>query len=456
MRRIYKKASKVNVWLGKETNHSIEAMEVIKLLASPPSNAPGEKTISYPKISDEQVQCNWKALQRFFQRQWFERAWIRQEVCLHPEVTFSWGSSTINIQEFEVATKTMEYIDRMGFYLYATGEQLLNYSYSYHAEMIIKLRKDTSEGKKFARLTHLLVQARNYKSTDYRDKVFSVLGLADPDNHELRARYQLEVHDVYLWAAKALLPLSGGLDLLMGCQNPECDNNLPSWAPNLSAPWKYPSFVDGWVYPLKSKMKQIKQNVSFEGNTMVIHGCYVDAVGLVCDQILSHTATNEEIDAVYAGWDDFMTKEREKYEKFEAISWKNLTAAKLFPGQEETPQFEAVAFSILSLKHVRTHLLPSSYQVPAVSLQGRRSSMKKYGTNRRLAYTVKDRRFGIFPSDVKLGDKLVTFHGSNHPFVLREVPDSSDHVLVGDAHFGLMVLNTSTVDKLESTTFRIV
>jgi hypothetical protein len=126
-------------------------------------------------------------------------------------------------------------------------------------------------------------------------------------------------------------------------------------------------------------------------------------------------ATNEEIDTLYTAWNDFMTKERGKYERFEAVAWKHFTAAQLFPGRlppvvsgtplEETPKYEATAFSVLSLKHVRIHLLPSSYQVPAASLQGTRSSMKRYGTNRRLAYTVKDRKFGVFPSDVKLGDR---------------------------------------------------
>jgi hypothetical protein len=71
MRRIYKRASSVQVWLGEEADDSGIAMNLLSILGAPPMRAPGQKELSYPPVTTEEVKRNWAALQALFNRPWW-------------------------------------------------------------------------------------------------------------------------------------------------------------------------------------------------------------------------------------------------------------------------------------------------------------------------------------------------------------------------------------------------
>lgn len=439
-------------------------MEVIKSLASPPKAAPGEKDVPQTTMSKEQATNNWEALQQFFLRPWFERAWIRQEVSLKPEARISWGDSSISIKELEVATIAAEYVDRLGHYPQtARAEQQLNFGSFFQAEAINSLRNDTASGEKFAPLSRLLLQARGFKATDSRDKVYSVLGLADPTIYKLTAEYgkQVPEAEVYVKAAKAILSRNSGIEILMACQNPQRSGGIPSWAPNLSVAWKYPPFADG-LGTLTVLRNKTPQKISFDGDTLIITGDYMDAVGVLCDATLDPAATPADVDRVFLAWETFMADKNSKFEKFAGIGWRNATPDLILPGHKNTPTDgrpvpAGSQFSLLDLKHVKAQLLPAGFELPEDESRSMRANMKKYATNRRIGYTIKDMKPGIFPGDVEPGDKVVIFHGHNCPFVVRQVSGSdTDHVLVGDAHFMITAFGPTTKKMEANVTFRIM
>lgn len=97
MRDIYAKASRVVIWLGKETSEDKLAFSMLArfkglfekhgLVDFGPSL---DRSYGFPPLSDPE----WRALVRFFQREWFQRIWVVQEatvcqlcgVCLYPSL----------------------------------------------------------------------------------------------------------------------------------------------------------------------------------------------------------------------------------------------------------------------------------------------------------------------------------------------------------------------------------
>ncbi|KAH8800401.1 heterokaryon incompatibility protein-domain-containing protein, partial [Xylogone sp. PMI_703] len=83
MTRIYAQCRSVEIWLGEEADDSKLAMQVIqKLSDGDPVRGPGEKKVVLQEISKKQRVRHWRALTALFQRPWWQRVWIRQEVAI--------------------------------------------------------------------------------------------------------------------------------------------------------------------------------------------------------------------------------------------------------------------------------------------------------------------------------------------------------------------------------------
>jgi hypothetical protein len=115
MRRIYKSASSVHVWLGEEADDSSTAMDLFNALGAPPTHAPGEKAISYPTFSAEEIERHWSALVALFRRAWWERVWIRQEVALSSVVTLSCGQKSVNMDILGPVVTALKYVEELGY-----------------------------------------------------------------------------------------------------------------------------------------------------------------------------------------------------------------------------------------------------------------------------------------------------------------------------------------------------
>lgn len=92
MLRIYKKARSVTVWLGPHSSSTYQAFRFLR------------KTFDWERCQRElmdsthspgclrQLQVSYQALQQLFQRPWFRRTWIRQEVFGARKVNVRCGS----------------------------------------------------------------------------------------------------------------------------------------------------------------------------------------------------------------------------------------------------------------------------------------------------------------------------------------------------------------------------
>ncbi|KAJ9495967.1 hypothetical protein H2202_008489 [Exophiala xenobiotica] len=310
MRRVYKKAAAVKIWLGDAIEGSSTAMEIVQKIGSPPTRGPGEKEVVYPSYSKVEISKHWDAMRLLLERQWWKRCWIRQEVVLASSPVVSWGDSSCRLDTILQAVMAMEFATTLGYRvpdLHKSSEPL-RYNFYHHADDLRTLRIKSYEGHDYIPLHDLMLASRDCQATDLRDKVFSMLGLADPEVYDIRADYRLPLPEVLKIAARKILPQEGGLQLLGACQNPERRHELPSWVPNLIEQWRYDPFEPtpyGTPYAAPHGpylMNYQKPAIEFDGDTLLVQGFIFHNITDVFEVGVTTNATDEQLDVIYTEW----------------------------------------------------------------------------------------------------------------------------------------------------------
>ncbi|KAJ4345622.1 uncharacterized protein N0V89_011756 [Didymosphaeria variabile] len=317
MRRIYKKAHNVHVWLGDESDTSHTAIDLLTILGAPPKDAPGE-AIHYPSLTEPEVALKWKALASFFGRPWFERVWIRQEIALHDKVLLSCGEKVFDIGILERALLMVKYVKGLGYGNPTmnegiTSEAAATLPWDYHPWKLLELRTATGCGSNWVRLGTLLLDARGCKATDARDMVFSVIGLADPNVFRFVPDYRSDVRNIYITATKEVLRQKWGLHILSACQNPERKHGLPSWVPNSADAWRCLPFKpiedmgSDQEPPFKSDVV-LTADIQVRDEILILRGGLIDEISHVSPETVDSTSATAEIEDVYESWLDLVEK----------------------------------------------------------------------------------------------------------------------------------------------------
>ncbi|KAH8802983.1 heterokaryon incompatibility protein-domain-containing protein [Xylogone sp. PMI_703] len=267
MEEIYKGAQMVVAWLGKSDRHTKPALRLIKRFAdNPPRQIKqyGPLYEKFPGISHK----DWEALVAFFQRAYFRRAWIVQEVVLAKKAVAFIGGEKIS---WESLVKASQFIALMGIW------KQLDIITSYFASLSDRMEEQTvaSTGATLAGLSQLQIKpsfyygsggevpwytltmpinvGRGYLATNKRDHFYSILGVikdiitSAPSLNEraLLSLTQLPVPDytksismVFTEFAKWQLEVSQNLSLLFMVEDQSLRSSdlrdCPSWVPDQS------------------------------------------------------------------------------------------------------------------------------------------------------------------------------------------------------------------------------
>ena len=326
--------------------------------------------------------------------------------------------------------------------------------------MLQELRADLKHGMmvRYGELTDMLFHTRSCKSTDPRDKVFSVLGLVDPTLYRVKPDYRITLDQALKVVARSIITKKQSLDILAGSQNPERENGLPSWVPNLTEEWR--------ARPLKTKIPYFpdvpdEPDFTFEpDNESVLraNGRVVSSITAVSNDQVTGDATTEQLDALFQnwktfvqtikdhpelGWDerrDFRELAEDKQNDRKWIEFLSLGAEsghwlRFSEDGKLLPEKGVAAENVYgNLKMVNSLLLPKSDDEEAIKVNPYKKyheNLRKYGIGRRLAYTSTG-SVGLVPSDTGGGDELCVFSNTYYPFVLRKVRDGK-HVVIGEA-----------------------
>ena len=323
----------------------------------------------------------------------------------------------------------------------------------------------SGRGSHYIDLCTLLLHSRACKATDLHDKVFGVLGLADPRVYRLTVNYGLPVQDVYRLAATAIITKTNTLNILSAAQNVDKLHSLPSWAPNLSDPWKaqpFPASTTGFGFAISHSLasKPAQYHLSRSDKVLTVKGRVYGRIARLGAPAAKGTYSNAELAQILAactefarsvlatkqqapgagglfgapatfsfGVDsgDFATPEERCVARLLLVPLKSQTTAKGVFGFGQGPPEADPAYA-------RSLLAPEAWTETRIGNLALREGMRRYGAGRTVGHCDDGAHggVGLFPDEAREGDVVVYLYGAVYPYVLRKMM-TVGYLLVGDA-----------------------
>lgn len=251
MTMLYQKASMVALWLGPEENNSYDATELLCELAA----CNGSRTALVSIINDQKRNRHWQALVDLFERDYWRRLWVVQEIFNARKATIFCGNSVHPWEACLEASKLLRAckVDLMRGFHRKHGRQALSRRGVTRVDCLVafgpsKLQSLHSlhvDGR--ANLFSCLLLCADKSCRDPRDKLYALLGiLSESDQAQFRVDYKLDPRDVYTDIVDYVITKTGRLDVICCSSNPALAENihmLPSWVPD----W---SHISSWRRPL--------------------------------------------------------------------------------------------------------------------------------------------------------------------------------------------------------------
>jgi hypothetical protein len=247
MKAIYEHAEQVLVWLGPASVDSDIAMDLIDEITDADSDEDSmesETTVIerwsvqlQTSMKDPDDQHRWQALASLFDRPWWRRAWIRQEVAVASSVIVLCGND--RVLRWATLIQAMEATNRVAAdfepFIKSLGGQSSGYRQAIQVDMF---RESIEEEGCVKDEEYLLLHGRQCEATNPRDRVFALIGLA---GEQARAAivpdYELSERDVFRMATKYLITSRNNLDVLSHCGLGSTLETVPSWVVDLRADW---------------------------------------------------------------------------------------------------------------------------------------------------------------------------------------------------------------------------
>ncbi|RYP34311.1 hypothetical protein DL767_004305 [Monosporascus sp. MG133] len=211
---------------GVTDDSSEEAWNMLQAMAIRVALRNGNQEIFSPSIMD--------SLLKIFRQPYWNRVWIIQEMCLAKEARILADGHWLSWTDFKHFLLMLEHC--MKWVVRDVGPNF---------RALIRLTSIFHHhgGQGGPSLAQLLVQFRWSQASNPRDKVYSLLGLAPPQDRELVGGdaddlYEISTTECYTRVMFALLRQTRDLTLLVHCLAPACltrQPDLPSWVPD----WGY-------------------------------------------------------------------------------------------------------------------------------------------------------------------------------------------------------------------------
>lgn len=226
MRRIYESAEQVLVWLGGDADESADAIRLMKRF----TNADCPDDYVERSLVDKEDLAQWKAVAKLFDREWFRRVWVRQEVAVAKEIMVMCGKERIKWDTLILACDILTSPEiSVGFKKVAM--MVSNRGTGAISTESIELFRETWAKDRGLDLGMLLVHARGVDASDTRDRVYGLLGISDIAD-KLEVDYTISSQEVFKRAMITLLNHQQDLNPLSGCQWSDAVTGLPSWVIN--------------------------------------------------------------------------------------------------------------------------------------------------------------------------------------------------------------------------------
>ena len=248
MRTIYSQAFSVIAWLGEASRENCIAMDLIETAAEHenchvlstlnPHIAVHGMTLESPELIDY--------VSGFFLQPWWLRVWTVQEFALAKRVRFMCGSRVLldsTLIAFDKNLARHGHTCCIGHKLDIAGisSRKSIISGMNRLESLVTIREQLGT----RHFLGIIAAFRNRESTDPRDRIYGMLGLAEESfMRRIPPDYTLSVEEVFERAAVAFIEQSKGLEILSHVYG-GYDSGLPSFVPDWEAPlpFNHPTYL---------------------------------------------------------------------------------------------------------------------------------------------------------------------------------------------------------------------
>ncbi|KAB2104040.1 hypothetical protein AG0111_0g7222 [Alternaria gaisen] len=295
IKRIYRDAQKVVVWLGSQSDDSDCAQDFIHFL-----NGINTAKLTTQALRDilleNQYEMSWVAFTNFFLRKWWTRIWTIQEFVIPTNISFWCGPRQLTRDSIFAALAVADRCNAPHF------KDSVAFSHAFHRRRAWLLYESVRGSQKplLLSLSALAAYLCSNEATDDRDRIYGLSGLA-METHDLKISYTWSVEEVYLRFAQSFIAKHRSLDIVAfaGLFTASPDSSLPSWVPDWRArvrPLVMPLMVSqssgecvGNLRPPRLLGRGIEgisyraagptfAKYSFEGSALLAHGFIIDAV----------------------------------------------------------------------------------------------------------------------------------------------------------------------------------
>ena len=293
MRQIYQSSIRVVVWLGEHAQDSEQGVELLlqiqRLAVENDENVNVQaKALSpedLPKLGLPSVDSGkWQSLQALFWRPWFTRIWIIQELAVSKEAivmcadrSFLWAD-----------------VARAARFILEHSLTAITQVDPRRPMKLERFRQAHLTRKGDQPLLPLLLEARDARATNDRDKIFGLMGLSERESDGFVPDYSLSIEEVYTALSKHHMKEAGTLEILGACEDHayQLKNTLPSWVPDWEVhPPAIPlSLLDqyaSWNASIKIR-DEISADIDSDNKCLNAKGFTVDTVLHVGDSFLEY------------------------------------------------------------------------------------------------------------------------------------------------------------------------
>lgn len=234
MVEIYPCAKRVVAWLGPDSTNSSQAMQNLDFLGNQTLTTVENLVIATPetkeKTWDHQTELpydrsDWEGIAEVFNRDYFKRLWVIQEIRLAKEVVLYCGNASVSWERFFNAVNFL-YTSEHLFQLLIPRMKLR------HVKRLAHI------GPNYPLSWNLLNLVDGRLCSDQRDLIYGLLGLL-PTSFACRIepRYDLPVGHTYKEVILAHIAHSQRLDFFEACTlTSRKQPGIPSWVPDFSSP----------------------------------------------------------------------------------------------------------------------------------------------------------------------------------------------------------------------------
>ncbi|KAH6651000.1 heterokaryon incompatibility protein-domain-containing protein [Chaetomium tenue] len=253
MRNIYLSSERVLVWIGLD-EHDEASTAFVAVCDIVRAWRPGGDRLGFagyasllePMDDDALASIRttvdekaWAALRTLFEKNYFRRFWIIQELALGSSAVVYWGQHRISWGLIGICAAWM----MSSGWNFSRGEPI---TAAYNAFLIYVLPLAKRSGiSAFSKLDLSVVLGTTmgrFDATDQRDRIYALLGMPFAGNNPeaellIKPDYSRDLRSVYIQAAQRILEQDKHLRILSAVQHgDELDTTYPSWVPKWDEP----------------------------------------------------------------------------------------------------------------------------------------------------------------------------------------------------------------------------